>query len=440
MKGTRWCRCAPARKQTEPTVSPFHDRAVPSGFWHQLLRAGEQAYGGRATQGLMTALGGANVTDALSWIWVLDDDPAEHRLSEELGATPHAAVPRLLHDLAQRAAGRDPAALRHFALALALAGRIGEAADLWRELLGSGPQPAAVWLNLSTAHAASGQPERAAQVLRAHGPTAGEPARTEAGRRLAELDRAQRQIARETAMMESQLAAVRERLQHGEARDGDRLRVAGLLYAMFRTPASTVTADEVQAAVQAVLDEDPADPAALELLVGIRIGSGDDLQLGEAVRRLEQVRPDSPVLRVVREMYHDDPALARREAEHHRRTQDLIMRTVRGDQGAEAQVRDLHRHFPRNPEYRIALMMAARNRLDRDEALRHADELAAGWDGEHRVHFHVAQVYWWTGDRPRTYQHFARALATAADARDRADVYEMMQAIGAPVPEEPGRG
>lgn len=375
-----------------------------------------------------------SMASALVWTWIVDeDDPAEKQIAEALDAVPADRVADFMRTLAERAQSGGPEAVDHYALALAFSGEAHRAVPLWERLVRSGRLRPLARLNLAGAYVALQRVESAAATLRdcEQDPGVEAAVRFEAGRRLAELDAARERMAQERRMFELRIAALRERLALGVAGPGDLLDLARLLGAMMSVPDADVDADQVLAAARDAHDAAPQDAGPLELLAGLLIARGETAELVSVLLKLEEVAPHSVVLEEARRVFRGDPDYEAEVSEYLQRTMDLVVRTGSGDQDAEAVIRERLRRFPANLEYRVALMMGARARLEWPEALRMADELAAGYDGTHFVHFHVSQVYWHAGRRDTARRHFVRAVQTAAGDRDREDVYEMMRILGA---------
>lgn len=139
-----------------------------------------------------------------------------------------------------------------------------------------------------------------------------------------------------------------------------------------------------------------------------------------AMRALEVAAPHSPELARAREA--GDAAEMRRAVLGRRLTLlDEVAREGGASAGAVAELRQLVKKLPDQPDYKAMLMFALMTQGDLTEALRLADELTAAEEVSHTVHFNVAQVYRAAGQPERAERHLRGAEQTAENDEDRAD-------------------
>ncbi|MDT7802106.1 MAG: hypothetical protein QOI78_5539 [Actinomycetota bacterium] len=243
----------------------------------------------------------------------------------------------------------------------------------------------------------------------------------------------------EARLLQVRAAALRERVAGGQAGPADHMELTKTLYGVTLVPDSGVTGQDVLAAARLARRAAPHDPEVLEVLALGLLVAGDTGELAGTLRELEQRAPHSKVLAVLREA-HTDPARHDRSAARVEHMRDVARRALGGDRAAEAELRLEAQKFPLNHQYRVDLIFAVHHRGDHAETRRLCDELAADPAAGHLAHFHLAQVYWLIGDRPRGRHHFRLAVETAGDDADREDVRLAMRTVGAGSPEEPGLG
>ncbi|MET8248679.1 hypothetical protein ABZV31_32380 [Streptomyces sp. NPDC005202] len=344
-----------------------------------------------------------------------------------------------LRQLADAAAGGSPTALNQYAAGLFTVGRVDEAERVWRALQTERPGTAVAGLNLATCHLAAGRLDECARVLRdcRDGAPAGSRQRELAEWRIAELDEARNGAARQTRLLELRAAALRERVRLGLAGLEDLKQLARVLYALTQVPDSGVTGRDLLDAARRAREAAPGDPEVLEILVLGQLVAGSDVEFAAALRELERFAPHSRVLDMARRTRTDtgfqDEVRARSA-----RMREVARRAFAGDRVAEDELRLESQKFPENFQYRVDLLFAVYNRGDREEARRLADGLAAEPSADHYVHFHIAQFYWFLGERERSRRHFALAYETAVTEGDREDVREAVRTVGAGDPEELG--
>lgn len=373
------------------------------------------------------------MASSISWPWVLDGSPEEREMRDKLLTMTRRPAERLLRSLAKRASAGDPTDVQCYALCLAILDRTTEAVRVWEQLLPARPHSAAVWLNLAKALVIDHRRDQAITVLERCREAMGDlpGVRAQVDERLAELREARSQEDDEHRLLELQVASIRWRLENGQAQPGDRLRLVRLLAGLMMSPGSDVTKPDVLAAARAAHAEAPSDPATLEMVAAVLLDCGLEAELNEVLRTLEKIAPHSAVLEIARRTTRDDPELLAQAEALQRRHEELLMRAIEGADDAESEIRGRLRWLPDDLTLRIALMHAVRSRGDTQEALRIADQLAAELDGDHMMHFYVGQMFWYLDRHGQARHHFARALATARDAEDRATVHEMMQVVGA---------
>ncbi|WP_378739042.1 hypothetical protein [Nocardia brasiliensis] len=346
-----------------------------------------------------------------------------------------------LRQLADAASSGDPEARNRFAIGLWTSGRREDAERVWHQLTVDRPDMAAAQLNLATCHLARGHLEKCSRVLRAYREVTdpGSSGRSLAEQRIAELEQIDWNAARQTRLLQLRVAALRERADRGIAQPDDLRQMTRALFALTNVPRSGIDGRDVLDAARRARAAAPDDTGALEeLALGLMLAGTDD-ELREALRELERVAPHSVALAAVREQRTDlgfDEETRDRQA-HMRQ---VAARAFTGDRAAEEELRIESQKFPRNPQYRVDLLIAAYNRGDYTETRRLADELAADPAAGHFVHFHIAQFYWLLGEYERGRRHFVLAYETAATERDRADVREAIQVVGAGTAEELGLG
>lgn len=305
-------------------------------------------------------------------------------------------------------------------------------------MLSAQPDLAEVGLNLALCHLESGRFEECARVLRAcqeRTDPASSPGRR-ARRRLAELNRVVSIYERQVRLMELRGAAFRERISVGLAQPNDFKQLAWTLAQLVHVQGSSVTGRELLEAARRAHEAAPDDPESLELLVLALFKAGFGDEQGDALRQLEETAPHSVILKVRREV----ATVAAQEEDRARRAymRELGVRARTGDRAAEDLLRRESRLFPNNFQYRWDLAFAALSRGDKATARQLTDDLAAEAFADHFVHFHIAQVYWFLGERELSWEQFRRAYDTAATERDREDVRYAVRTVGAGDPEELG--
>lgn len=371
---------------------------------------------------------GVDMAVSLDWPWVLVgmDDGILERLRSGSPADRETVLARLR---AEAAAG-DPVLVNKLAIGLSYADRPEEAVETLEKLVQYHPSDTTGWLNLAAAELSSGRLTRITAALESAVALSTDPElRRVAQRRLAEFARAQESMALDTELLELQAAALQERVTLGAAQPGDRIRLARILLGLFLTENTSTTPHQVLAAARDAHAESPDDPTTLELLVPALLHTGDDAELAQVLLDLERKAPHSVVLELIRNR-RTDPSYQAGVRSRMRKIRDLVDRTYQGDAAAEAELRKLARRYPRNQEYRAALMIAALQREEWEEGTRIADGLAAENHVEHETHFHVAQFYANAGNERKARHHFAMAWETARNDRDRADVAHAMEVTG----------
>lgn len=323
----------------------------------------------------------------------------------------------------------DPGMVNRLAVGLYIVGSADLAIQTLEGLVEEHPSDTAGWLNLAAAQLGAERYEAVRRSLESAVAHASESSRRLAEDRLADYARSQRQVSLDRELLEHQVSALRERIAQGVAQPGDRVKLTRILIGLVNTAGSAVTADEVLVAARDAYAEAPEDPATLELLVAALLPAGRDSELRQALLELEQRAPHSRVLELVRGR-RTDPSYQSEVDARLSRGNSLVARAWRGDPAAEAELREWVRRYPKNQNYRVGLMMAARAREDWREAGRIADSLAGEDSVEHETHLHIAQFYAHANDQRRARHHFARAWETARDDEDRAIVMEAMEIVG----------
>ncbi|GAA4235013.1 hypothetical protein GCM10022254_41260 [Actinomadura meridiana] len=365
----------------------------------------------------------------LDWRWILlgaSDNKALDRL-RRAGPSERKA---LLASFRADAADSDPGRLNRLAVGQSIAGLTDLALQTLERLVEEHPADTAGWLNLAAAQLSSGQFEAVGRSLESAVAHASEPSlRGLAEDRLVEYTRSQGQAALGRELLERQAAALYERIEHGVAQQGDRVKLIRILITLVNTVGSAITADQVLEAARDAHAEAPDDPAALELLVAGLLSAGENSELQNALLQLEQRAPHSRLLELVRSR-RADPSYQRTLDAWAERGNRLVPRAWRGDPVAETELCEWVRRYPKNQNYRVGLMMAARAREDWQEARRIADGLAKENTVEHETHLHIAQFYAHANDQRRARRHFALAWETARDDEDRAIVIQAMRVVG----------
>lgn len=378
---------------------------------------------------------------SLQWPLLLMEHPGLP--GDPISVLQQGQVPKLereaaLRQLAEAAADGVPAVRNEYAAGLFAVGRRDEAEQIWQAVLSAQPDLAEVGLNLALCHLESGRFEECARVLRACQERT-DPASwlgRRARRRLAELNRAISIWERQVRLMELRVAAFRERISVGLARPNDFKQLAWTLAKLVHVQGSSVTGRDVLDAARRAREAAPDDPESLELLVLALFNAGFGDEQGDALHQLEETAPHSVILNVRREL-----TTAAAQAEDRARRaymRELGVRARTGDRAAEDLLRRESRLFPNNFQYRWDLAFAAFSRGDKAMARQLTDELAAEPFADHFVHFHIAQVYWFLGERELSREQFRRAYDTAATERDREDVRYAVRTVGAGDPEELG--
>lgn len=366
---------------------------------------------------------------ALNWRWILLGTPNDETLDRLRSAEPSERKV-LLARLRADAADGDPGMLHRLAVGQATVGLADLALQTLECLVEKHPAETAGWLNLAAAQLSSGQFEAVGRSLESAIAHASEPwLRELAKERLAEYTRSPKQVPLGKEILERQAAALYERIKHGAAQGGDRVNLTQILITLVNTVGSAVTADQVLAAARDAHAEAPGDPAALELLVASLLSAGEESELQNALLQLEERAPHSRVLELVRSR-RTDPSYQSTLDAWARRGNSLVVRAWSGDPAAEVELREWVRRYPKNQNYRVGLMMAARAREDWQEARRLADGLAEEDTVEHETHLHIAQFYAQADDQGRARRHFALAWETASDDEDRAIVIQAMEIVG----------
>ena len=381
----------------------------------------------------------------LDWPWVVD------------GATPGAELLRVvaeartagereagLRALSQAAAGADPAAVERYAIGLAIAGQYTESLRFWRILLSHLPGEARLRLNTATCLLKAGRGEECAHELaecdRRCRPA--DPLRPLVQQRVAELARARAAVDREWQLLDLRAEAHRERVAQGRAGVGDLKDLCRVLGALTKRPSGGDDPAEMLAVARRIRAEAPHDTEGRELLVWSLLLADRKDELAQALRELEQVAPDSPVLAGFRSQV-TDPQFRSESDELKQRWDDLADRAARGEPGAEEELRRELAAHPKSEQLRVALLFAvygraAAGRGDYAEARQLALDLADDPGAGHHTHFHVAQFLWGLGEQARARQEFALALATSTDEESRENVRLAMRTVGADTAEPRG--
>ncbi|MFI6583122.1 hypothetical protein [Embleya sp. NPDC050493] len=381
--------------------------------------------------------------NGLNWSLLLDGpklpgDP----IAALQGNRPEAERAEALQQLADAAAPGDSSAVNQYAAALLAFGRKDDAERVWRTLIERRPDFAYAYLNLATSHLMAGRAEECARTLEACRGRTGidTQERQLVERRIAELEDARQDTARQVRYLELRVAAIRERFERGLASAEELKELARLLSSLVQVPGSGVTSRDFLAAARQVRRAAADDPDALEILAAALIAAeGFSPEFNDVLLELERVAPHSTLLATVRE-WHTDPMQAQHAESRAQRLREVGRRAFAGDRNAVEELRLEVQRSPTNHDYRFDLVSAVYHMGDYAEARRLTDEWATDPSADHLVHFHVAQFYWILGAQELSRHHFGRAYATAADETDREDVRLAMRTVGAGDPADLDRG
>lgn len=337
---------------------------------------------------------------------------------------------QMLHD---RAEGSGAAAdWSNLAIGLSQTGRLDEAIHIWEQLVEVMPELDHNRMNLALAYRAVHQFELARyqfEYLATHAAT--DEAR-EWGREQAQaLARYRGSTYEQQELQGRQLSALHERVTFDEASAEDYVRLGRLILATPPETGEDRSIEEAGTLLEAGHRKYPNYVGILELLAACYARSDPKNRLNDVLRLIEQQAPDSEVLRIARNIDQDSGSAY--QGTLIERVQHLLQQTQRKDvEVRDAALRDLRfivRAYPQNPDYRWYFAFALIGAGQQDEALKHAEVLAAAAGESHRLHFNVAQIFWHCGDQVRAERHLDLALQYAKTEEDRESVHYLRAEI-----------
>jgi Flp pilus assembly protein TadD len=339
-------------------------------------------------------------------------------------ASERASALDALHALGQESGDVDVWVT--YARGLAAAKRPADSVKVLEWLVNVVPSEPALHIELALAHAAIGNDQLARQGLEALlSEDVPDDVRVIATFRLAALGAPGFAVAVDPDVSELQRAALQERIASGQVTPDNAIRLTALAIERREEDPSGATLAEAAHVIEDALKRSPGHVQLLEHLVFVYTLTGDE-RADQALRELESVAPDSPVLAAFR----DDEALQHDMQQVRSRLEQLVRTVATGnDQARAAALADLAAgvaRFPADPEHRttyaIALMISGRE----EEAVAQAS-VGAGLAGEsHAMHYNIGQVFLRAGERERAHEHLRRAREYARDDRERADAEELL--------------
>jgi len=320
-----------------------------------------------------------------------------------------------------------------FAIALLTVGKLEEAVNIFEQLVQSHPEADTYRMNLAAAYRQVDQLE----MCKYHLHYLSEHASTEEMRRLAreqmiEMERFLRKTEEETEeemrYRQLQINSLRERIAFGQANADDYQRLGQFLILMQRAQRNNenFSLDETISTLEEGRKHFPDAVGILEYLVYCYLRQDPNARLEETLKKLEEVAPDSSMLRSVTNV--DESTKQQYFQLMLRRAHELLNKTQSNDpELKKAAVQELGKMvamFPSNSEYRLIYAIALGLVGQYTESLKQA-ELVANVTGEdYNAHFHLGQIFWMWGDPERGKQHLNLALQYATSEQERLDVIE----------------
>jgi tetratricopeptide (TPR) repeat protein len=356
-------------------------------------------------------------------------------------ATPEE-LEQALSELSAQAAGGGPVELHLLAVGLASARRFDEAIPVYQAAIEAAPDRAEFRLNLAAAYVKTGQVELAAATLDgAMAATDSGVVRMEGGTKAqvrAAFQRRRDELGNWIAWRDQQYQLVRLRVGMlrervaGHPTVADQVELSHELLRLRNFPGAEETLAEAVGLLEAAHAAEPGNQEALERLALVYAMTNDD-RLGDILRRLEAVDPDSRALAAFTVTEQD---AAREMGERRTRAHslmDVAMTRARTPEAeaALAELRHLVRSAPGNRSYRAMLMFGEYVNGNLEPALALAEELAAEPDLTHAEDFNIGQVFWFA-DQQRGRAHLAAAYAKAANDEERRDVDEVIAMLERP--------
>lgn len=351
-------------------------------------------------------------------------------------ATPEE-LERALSVLSAKAAGGGPAQLHLLAVGLASARRVDEAIPVYQAAIEAAPDRPEFRLNLAAAYVKTGQVELAAATLDS-AMTAAVSGEVRMAGRTRDQVRAAFQRRREELgswiawrdkqhqLVRLRVGMLRERVAVGDAVVADQVQLASELLRLRNFPGSEETLAEAASVLGAAQAMEPRNAEVLERLALVYAMTRDG-RLGDVLRQLEAVEPDSRALAAFTVTEED---AVREMGDRRARARSLFdvavtrVRTPDAD-AALAELRRVVRSSPSNREFRGMLMFGEYVNGNMPQAVTHAEALAAEPDLTHAEHFNIGQVFWFQ-DKRRGRAHLAAAYDKAATGQERRDVDEII--------------
>jgi tetratricopeptide (TPR) repeat protein len=337
--------------------------------------------------------------------------------------------------LSEQAAGSDDRGAWHlYALGLGEAGQFQDAIHILDQLvesLSDSPERDLYRFNLAATLTKAEQQELALYHLRylgEHGSS--ETMRDESLDEVLQLEEWQRTVEEDRRFQHLRADRLRERVTSGPADQDDFLQLARSLLKLAGGDTGPSYLDE---AISVLEDGRRRFPASVELLEHLTHAylKADSDRLEATLQELERIAPDSPILDDIRQAVPDE-AWFRDEMLH--RTGVLLSQAASPDRElAAAAIADLEqivRQFPANPNYRSAYAMALAMTGRHSEALRQAERLEAEPIDTHGLHLTLGQVFAAVGHRERAKQHFQLALELTESEEERDDTTRLLEQWG----------